>query len=454
MQNINFTDFRQTFQNLPLNKRKSYLNSLSLDELNFFYKNPKLFLFDKQIIEGDDWRYYLLMCGRSFGKTFSGSGWIAQKVMAGAEVIGLVGPSYKDVIDVMVKAIIAWFPPGEAYYVGGEKQKIFFKSYKAVIHCYSSDTEIRGPNLEFLWCDEICKWCDSIPEKVQTCFDLVDMAVRVGKNPQVIITSTPKPFPIFINWIKQANEPNSIFKVQTGTMFDNPFLPDQFKKAQIDKHGNTRLGRQELYGELLEDVEGALWSLKIIDDNRLSVQQYNQQIKDKELFINRTVISVDPAITNNENSDETGIMVVNFASNGHAYVIADYSGKYSPAEWARQTIKAFNLHDGDLIIAEKNQGGDLVASNIHTVDNRAPIKLVQATKGKILRAEPVSNLYERNKIHHVGLFKELEYQMCHFTGNSKEKSPDRLDSLVYAITELMLNKVYVNRDITNIRNYR
>jgi phage terminase large subunit-like protein len=448
----NFEQYRDRFQKIPVEQRREKLNLLSKSEKLLLTKYPNLFLFDKQVIPEGDWRYFLLRCGRSFGKTVSGSAWIANKIIKGAKVVGLCGPTYDDVAKVMIPAILKWFPelPKESY--NHQKHVLTFPN-GSQIHCYTSDKEIRGPNLEFLWCDEICVWCDSIPEKVQERFDLIDMSVRVGKNPQTIITSTPKPFPIFITYEKKCRDNPNVYQMSTGTMFDNPFLPKSFLDAQIEKHGSTRLGRQEIYGELLTDQPGALWNNKILDDCRIEPSDFNSLINDQKLFIYRIVIAVDPAITANTNSDETGIIVAALCSNNQIYILRDVSGQLTPNQWAQKTIEMYNEYKADRIIAEKNQGGLLVESNIHSVDRYAPVKLVSATKGKIVRAEPVASLYERLRVHHVGYYKELEYQMTHYTGNTKDKSPDRMDALVYAVTELLLSQTYTNRDVTAVGYY-
>ena len=470
---------RQKFQSKTLEERQQYLALLSPKELRVLYSNPDLFLFDKQIITGDQ-RYTILRCGRSFGKSFTGAAWVAKKVMNGAKIIGLVGPTHKDVVDVMVAAIIKWFPKGEAWYVSGEKHKIYFKNYNAVVYCYSSDTEIRGPNLEYLWCDEICKWCDSIPDKVKECFDLVDLAVRVGKNPQIVITSTPKDFPIFRDWQKKVDEGNPRYKMYTGTMFDNPFLSDSFKQSMIEKFGGTRLGRQELYGELLLDVEGAAWNQKMIDDCRISYDDFKSKLSEKitkvsergvytsynKFEISRIVVGVDPTVSDKPDGDECGIIIAALGSDGHVYVLNDYSGQYTTDQWAKKSIQALNDYEAGMIVIEKNNGGELVKKNIQSFDSAAPVKTVQAIKGKIDRALPVAALYERSLVHHVqpkrtkeqiesnyNVFEKLEHQMTHYTGNPKLKSPDRLDALVWAIFELKLSNTYVNRDYSAIGSF-
>ncbi len=229
-------------------------------------------------------------------------------------------------------------------------------------------------------------------------------------------------------------------------MFDNPFLSEDYKQAEIEKYGRTRLGRQELFGELLEDIEGALWSNKLIEQARdLDERACQKLINSGQLELTRLIVAVDPAVTANKLSDETGIIIAALGDDGHVYVLDDLSGPYSPHEWAQKAVSAYHAHQANLIVAEKNQGGDLVAANLRAADARIPIRLVHASRGKITRAEPVAALYERKLVHHLKDLPELETQMTHYTGDTRSASPDRLDALVYAITELALNPATAQR---------
>ena len=441
---MNIGKIRETFQSFTVEQKKAFINSLSPTEQEALYNFPELFLYDKQIIIGNDWRYYILLCGRAFGKTYAGSGWIYRKILDGAKTLAICGPTYGDMFGVMVPAIKAWSPPNKKPFYNQKDHTLIYPN-GATVWCYSSDTEVRGPNIEYLWCDEICKWNDSIPDKVKERFEILDYAVRIGNHPQTIITTTPKPFELLQMWQNKAKS-GSLYKIQTGTMFDNPFLPDSYRQAMLDQYGNTRLGRQELYGELLLDTPGALWSGSLIEKDRIPL------LNDK-IQLTRIVVGVDPAVTDGKDSDETGIVVAGISKDRHVYVLEDLSGRYSPNDWAKKVISAYILYKADRIIAEQNNGGKLVEVNIRTVSQNAAIKLVNAAKGKITRAEPVAALYEQHKVHHVGYFKDLEYQMTHYDGNPKSKSPDRMDALVWAITELMLTSVYTQRDLSSIGVY-
>ena len=445
---IDVNNFRTQFQLLSIPEQEVLLSNLSSKELRFIYDNPKILLFDKQIIEGD-FRYCVLMSGRGFGKSFAGSAWLAQKVIEGAKSLAFCAPTHEECVKNQLPVFLSWFSDDDKPSYNSQTHILTFTKgkYKGTkVYCYTSEKEIRGANLEKLWCDEIVIWADSIPEKIEERFNTLDLCVRSGSNPQTVITSTPKPIPILYKWKEEFDKKNPAYKVMTGTTFDNPYLPKSFLDAQIDKHGNSRYGRQELYGELLEQVEGALWTHSLIDRTRIAPNLFN--LSEME----RIVIGVDPAITDGKNSDLTGIIVAAI-SKGHAYVLSDNSIKCIPEQWARVVNDLYTKYKANLIVAEGNQGQLLVSQTLRSIDKNLPVKLVNAKHNKITRAEPVSALYENSKVHHIGYFQELEKEMCLYTGDPKQKSPDHMDAMVYAITELLLLPKYTNRDISNIGKY-
>lgn len=449
----NVAAFRKRFQKLTKNKKQEYLKTLSDDEMRWMLSYPEIFLFDKQIIPDGNWRYYILRCGRSFGKTFAGSAWIASKVYQGAGTLALCGATHKDIIGVMVKAILAWFPQGEATYVGGDKAYIKFKSFPAIIYCYSSDGNLRGPNIEYFWCDEIVKWCDGIPDKVKEAFNVADFAVRIGSNPQILVTSTPKPFPLFFEWQEKCQQHPELYRMQTGTMFDNPTLPKSFIDAMVSEYGKTRLGLQELYGDLLNDVQGSLWSQLTLKKTRISTEEFNQLIEDQRLYLERTIVTVDPAGTHNARSDETGIIVMALGNNNHVYCLKDASLRAPPKTWGQTIIDCVNEFQADCVIAENNMGGDMVEWTIHSLDPSIPVISRHTQKGKRLRAQPVSALHEKGEVHIVGNWPELENQLIYFTGLSASEKNDRTDAFVYGVNELRLSKNTTYVDFTNLPAY-
>jgi len=446
-----------------------YRKALKKEQRELLRKYPEFFLFDKQIVEGDQ-RYTFFRCGRSFGKSVSGAGWLARRIINGATQVGLCGESHEKVINTMLPALRrffgSWFGehlnPSLIPYNGGTHTATFGN---CTIHCFTAENETRGNNLEYLWCDELGSWCDNIPEKVKNRFDVLNFAVRVGPNPQTLITTTPKPFAMLRQWQKafEANDPN--WKIITGTMDDNPTVSRAFRKAMFEEYAHNKFGRQEFYGDLLDAVEGAMWTDDTLDkcrvdlDSTLSASDHRRlPALPERVYISRIVIAVDPAGSSGTGADETGIMVFALASNGHGYLLEDSSGKYAPLQWAKKVSDLYQLYQANLVVAEKNFGGEMVESTLRTVNHLLPIKLIHASKGKTLRAEPVAALYEKGKIHHVNPpfhFRELESQMLTFNGqpSTKARKDDRLDALTWAATESMLSTVPVYRDFSNLPNF-
>ena len=277
---------------------------------------------------------------------------------------------------------------------------------------------MRGPQFHRAWCDELGSWAN--PET----FDQLLFGLRLGDNPQCVITTTPKPTEL----VKSLLTSKGIY-ITKGNTFENI---DNLAKTAVEKlkekYDGTRLGRQELYAEVLEDVEGALWNRDMIQKSLL---------KDQEPQIyKRIVIAIDPAVTQHKKSSETGIVVAGISDTDQFHILDDLSGKYSPDGWARIVVENYYKYEADKIIAEVNNGGDLVEKVVRTVDKEVNFGSVRATKGKYLRAEPISALYEQNRVVHNKPFPFLEDQMCNYNPISYTGSPDRLDALVWALTEL------------------
>jgi predicted phage terminase large subunit-like protein len=253
--------------------------------------------------------------------------------------------------------------------------------------------------------------------------------LRLGRKPQVIITTTPRPTPIIKELMKRAE--NDVYVTQGSTFENKDNLAESALKQFVDRYEGTRLGRQELYAEILDDFEGALWNYTQIEKHKIK--------KDDLPELTKIIVGIDPAVTSNANSDETGIIVSGLSEDGNYYILEDKSGKYTPDEWGRVAIETFYRYNANKIVAEVNNGGDLVERLLRSIDRNIPYKSVHATRGKMLRAEPISALYEQGKVFHLGTFPKLEEQMCSFTGDSRGQSPDRLDALVWALTELSIS---------------
>ena len=279
-------------------------------------------------------------------------------------------------------------------------------------------------NCDHFWADELAAWRFG-----QEAWDNLMFGFRLGDDPRGIITTTPKPIKLLIDIIA---DPHTV--ITRASSYENRAnLAPAFFDSIIRKYEGTRIGRQELDAELLDDVPGALWTQMLIDAYKIRLNE----IKWDQLV--RIVVAIDPAVTAGENSDDTGIVVAALTDTAHVIVIEDLTCKESPLQWARVAVAAFNRHKADKIVGEVNNGGDLVEMNIRAVSPNAPFHAVRASRGKSVRAEPVAALYEQGRVHHVGNFPELEQQMCSFVPGISGKSPDRMDALVWAVYELLLD---------------
>lgn len=376
---------------------------------------------EKQLAPPGNWRVWLILAGRGFGKTRSGAEWIRQKVINNeAGRIALIGATAADVRDTMVEGesgLLRIFPPGERPRYEPSKRRITFKNgAKATTYSADEPDRLRGPNHDCAWTDEIAAW--RYPEA----WDQLIFGLRIGDDPRVVATTTPRPTRLIRNLVERED-----VVVTRGSTYENQMnLAPTFLEEVKARYEGTRLGRQELYAEILDDVEGALWTREMIEQSRVN------NLPD----LTRIVIGVDPAITSRESSAETGIVAVGVDANGTGYVLDDRSLKGSPVEWANAAIALYHRSSADRIVVEANQGGDMVRHTLQTVESQIPIKTVHATRGKRTRAEPISALYEQGKVKHVGAFPVLEDQMCSWTPESD--SPDRLDALVWGLTELMI----------------
>lgn len=371
--------------------------------------------------EDTSWTTWLYLAGRGAGKTRTAAEWLAYEASSKPKTRwAIVAPTYGDARDTCAE--------GESGIVNVLRQYGTLKDYNrsigeifltngSRIKLFSGEEpeRLRGPQHHGGWFDELAAF------KYPEAWDQYQFGLRLGEFPQTIVTTTPKPIKIIKELITQDN-----VKVVRGSTFDNAANLAESALAQYRlRYENTRLGRQELYGEILDNVDGALWTRKLIDDARV----------DSAPPLVRVVVAIDPAVTANATSDETGIVAAGIASNGDYYILDDKSIRTTPDAWARVAVELYHKHKADKIVAETNNGGDMVILLLKQVDASIATKKVTATRGKQLRAEPISSLYEQGKVHHVGYFSELETQLCEWTPQSAE-SPDRLDALVWALTEL------------------
>jgi phage terminase large subunit-like protein len=389
----------------------------------------------EQLPPAGDWNIWMLLAGRGFGKSFTGAGFTNELAETrAAKRIALIGATAGDVRDIMIEGesgLINTAPPWFKPIFEPSKRRVTWPN-GAIATAYSSEESdrLRGPNQDFIWADELASWTDA-----QAVWDMAQFGLRLGKHPRTVITTTPRPIKLLKDLLKREGED---VVVTRGSTYDNsanlaPAFLDSIKR----RYEGTRLGRQELFAELLGDTPGALWIQEWLDRDRVKGLPWDG--------LQRIVVAIDPAVTSGENSDETGIIVAGIDAGGQAYVLEDCSGRYQPHEWALKAIELYRRHHADRIIAERNNGGDLVEATIRSVDPNVSFKSVHASRGKVTRAEPISALYEQGKVHHVGSFQLLEDQMCSFTSDFSRSasgySPDRLDALVWALTELMLAPV-------------
>lgn len=390
---------------------------------------------------GNPWRIWSVIAGRGFGKTRIGaehSAFMAAITPKGRYAV--IGPTQHDTRSVCFEGesgLEAVIPP---YFVkrysSTDLELELINNALLVGKSAEKPDRLRGPQWHGGWGDEVASWGASNAanaggdqHRLQETWDNYIFGLRLGTNPRTVLTTTPRPIP-FIRGL--VTNPHCV--VTTGSTFDNAknlaaSALETFKAV----YEGTRKGEQELHGVILQDVEGALWKSAQLDLLRV----------DNPPELIRVVVAVDPAVTSENQSDETGIIVAGLGTDGHVYVLADLSGKYTPSQWAGMVLTAYERFKADCALGETNQGGDLVESNLksHAEGRAFAFKKVHAKRGKYLRAEPVSGYYEKGKVHHVGAFPKLEKQMCEFTGSTGGNSPDRLDANVYAVGELILGNV-------------
>ncbi len=389
-----------------------------------------------QLPPAGEWRIWLLLAGRGFGKTRSGAEFIREGIERGCRRAALVGRTAPDVRDVMVEGesgLLAVCPPWMGALYRPSKRRVIFRGdgvRGAVCTLYSADEPalLRGPQHDIAWADELATW------QYREAWDNLLLGLRLGEDPRCCATTTPKRVPI----IKELLSDSTCWKTG-GSTYDNlANLAPAFIQQIIARYEGTSLGRQELHAEFLQDVEGALWTQQRIEQTRVSRVPC-------ELV--RVVVGIDPSASSNvERSNEAGILVGGLGVDGHGYVLEDVSGIYTPHQWATKAVTAYHAWKADRLVAETNNGGDMVEYTVRVADAQVAYKKLTASRGKHTRAEPVAALYERGLIHHVGCFGTLEDQMSSWVPG--EDSPDRMDALVWVMTELMLDPM----GVPNIRS--
>ena len=412
---------------LPLALRNDLIGALSSDEALALTYDWPFWARASQLPPGGDWRVWLLLAGRGFGKTRTGAEEVRSRARGGARRIALVAPTAADARAVMVEGesgILAISPPDARPLYEPSKRLLTWPN-GAIATLYSADEpeRLRGPQHDFAWCDELAAW--RYPEA----WDMLMFGLRLGDDPRAVVTTTPRPTKL----IRALLADPKVTVTRGATRENQANLAPAFLQQIVRRYEGTRLGRQELEAELLDDVAGALWSRGLVEAARAGAAPGE---------LSRIVVAIDPAASSGGNADETGIIVAGRDRQGHGWVLADASGRFAPTGWARAALAACRAHNADRIVAEVNNGGEMVEATLRVIDPDVSFAAVRAARGKAARAEPVAALYEQGRVHHIGAFPQLEDQMCAFTAdfdrNIAGYSPDRVDALVWALTELLV----------------
>lgn len=414
----------------PRDERIEMIRSMPRSHLRLFNEAWWRWAHDGQFWPEGDWRIWLIRAGRGFGKTRAGSEWVSQmaREQSGAR-IALVGATVDEVRRVMVEGPaglmavarelepIAWHPTrGELAFASGAR---------AFVYSAEAPEKLRGPEHDFAWCDELAKWRGGASDAA---WDNLMMGMRRGERPRVVVTTTPRP----VKLMRRVMALPGVHETR-GRTRDNLHLPRSFVEAMLAEYAGTRLGRQELDGEMIDDVAGALWPRPLIERQRRARPE----------ALVRVVVGVDPPA--GTEGDACGIVAVGLGEDRHGYVLEDASvAGLSPEGWAAAVADCAARFEAECVVAEKNQGGAMVASVLQAADRRLPLRLVHASKGKAARAEPIALLYERGAVWHTSAFPALEDELAGLQAaggyQGPGRSPDRADALVWALTELMLGR--------------
>jgi phage terminase large subunit-like protein len=382
-----------------------------------------------QLPDHDGWRTWVLLAGRGFGKTRAGAEWVSAFARANPDAsIALVAANPGEARSVMVEnrrsgllAVAGAEERRRMLWEPSRRRLVFASGAEAFVYSAANPESLRGPEHHIAWCDELAKW-----RRGQAAWDNLQLGLRLGTRPRAVVTTTPRPVPLLKRLLGQEGT-----VLTGGASRDNPQLPDDFIAAVEAAHKGSHFGRQELEGLLLDDVEGALWTRALIERCRVRLSLPD------EGFFRRILVGVDPPASQ---GGTCGIVVCSLGMDGIAYVLADCSqGGLSPNGWARKALAAAEAWGAQRIVAEKNNGGEMVEEVLRGAGSALPVKLVHAFEGKSARAEPVAVLFETGKAKLAGTFPELEDQLAGFTAAGWQgagTSPDRADAMVWALTEL------------------
>lgn len=414
---------------LPEQDRAAAIASLSEKQAQELVWDWKFWARPAQLEPQGSWATWLILAGRGFGKTRVGAEWVRSRVTDGKSGrIALIAETQKDLEDVMVfgeSGLVSVFPPHQKPSVTRKPIRVeFHNGALAFGYNATEPDQLRGPQFDCAWGDELAKW-----RYARETWDMLQFGLRLGDDPRQLITTTPRPIPVLKEILA---DPRTV--VTRGRTEDNRSnLAPSFLQKIMDKYAGTRLGRQELDAEVLDDAPGALWT-------RSNLDQYRKR-QSEVPPMTRIVVAIDPAAKKNDQPDEgaaTGIVAAGIGTDNRGYVLDDATLRASPNGWARRAVALFDRYEADCIVGEVNNGGDMVESTVRSVRETIPFRAVHASRGKWVRAEPVAALYEQGRVSHVGAFPELEDEMVVFGPNGMPdgSSPDRLDAAVWALTEL------------------
>ena len=428
--------FMEKIANLPKDKQAEILNGLDPDTLMWdwsLWGRP-----EQQAPADDDWNIWLVLAGRGFGKTRLAAEWVreqAKYTTTGQRRFGLVARTAADVRDVIVEGesgIINITPPSERPHYEPSKRRLTWPNGNtATLFTADEPDSLRGPQFTHAWGDEVAAWRQTPDAAGMTAFDNLRVGTRLGHSPKIVVTTTPKRVPLLYALINESQKSNKVRVTKGSTMDNSRNLSEAYMDAIMGVYEGTRLAQQELYGEMLSDVEGALWTPELIDKGRESQLPMGTPLR---------CIGVDPSVAENPR-DECGIVVVASTADRDLYkrqswVLEDATVHGSPDVWANKVVSMARKW-GCPVVAEVNQGGALVRNAINTIDPNVKVLEVHSKHGKALRAEPITLAYEQSRVHHVGYLAELESQMISWIPG-EGKSPDRVDALVHALTALLI----------------
>ncbi len=435
---------------LTQTQRKEFLASLTSKQLETLSHDWLFWARPEQREPSGQWDVWLILAGRGAGKTRTGTEWIRKCACASTPLAGgryrqfaLVAETAADARDVIVEGssgLLAIHPPAFRPKFEPSKRRLTWPNgATATLYNATEPDQLRGPQHDAAWCDELAKW-----RYARETWDMLQFGLRLGDAPRQVVTTTPRPIPIIRDLI--AREGKGV-KLTRGTTYDNRAnLAQTFFETIVKHYEGTRLGRQELNAELVDDADGALWTRALLDQSRVAGSLSLPQMQ-------RVVVGIDPAAKASAEGDrtsETGLVVAGLGEDGRGYVLDDLSCRLSPRGWACKAIAAFDRYEADALVVEINQGGAMVEAVLRAERAGLPLRQVRASRGKTVRAEPIAALYEQGRVSHAGAFPALEDQMAMFTpfGIEGGGAADRVDALVWALSDLFPRMVKPHIDVS------